>query len=455
MPHPVHRRGLAAAAVAALALILFSACSDDPVEAVPDPDQAAAQQQAEPIDAAEQPTEPEPAAQPQAQPEQQAQAEQPQPQAEQPAAEQPQQGQPAQQQQQPQAQQQAQQEIASDPDRELLEEGERFQAELTAELLERQFRFDAPAGAWLRIAVDGQDGMDPIVTLLQPDGTEIARNDDQSSTNRDSLLIAQLPADGLQLIRVQPYDLNSVGAFIIQVQTLSVGADDEDAVISVGADVNGILNTPADIDIFEFGVAAGEQIFLLVDGDTGVDVYTQVFDPEGDLIQVDDDGGHGLDAEIYFTATIEGLHRVEVWPASNREGQRQLIGAYRLSVRRGLPVNAVSEAVAADLASAALTFLHALRDADPATLLALAGPEALTTWGWNGTADVTRDLAKLQGIDLGDEILQSIAYGDILHPSRGRVYFQFSETDWLRMELIQLAGHWLVDDWAHSVGPPA
>ena len=353
------------------------------------------------------------------------------------------------------AQEEPAEEPAADPDRDTLIAGERFASSIGAEESEKQFRFEAAAGSWLRIEVDGKGGMDPIATLLGPDGVEIAVNDDQSNTNRDSLIIAQVATDGLQYIRVEPYAAANIGDFVIQVQVWNVGPDNDDAVIRVGDSVDGRLNLPDDVDVFDFEVEAGEQVFVLIDGDTGVDVYGQVFQPDGNLLQIDDDGGHGLDSEMYFRAGSTGTWRVEVWPAANKDGVRQLIGSYRLYVRSGLPTSAVTEAVASDLAGAALTFLQALRDEDTATLLALAGPEALTTWGWDDTGDIDRDLAKLTTIDLGGEILQSVAFGDVINSARGRVYFQFDETDWMRFELIQLAGHWLVDDWAHSVGPPS
>ncbi len=355
-----------------------------------------------------------------------------------------------------QAEQTAQtEEAADDPNRDTLIEGEVFASSIGPDETEKLFRFQAATGAWLRIAVDGKDGMDPILTLLQPDGVEIAVNDDQSTTNRDSLLIVQIPVEGLQYIRIEPFDSNSIGDFTVQVETLTIGPDDDSAVMNVGATSNGELNSPDDVDVFEFQVQQDQQLFVLVDGDTGIDVFAQVFQPDGNLLQIDDDGGHGLDAEIYFTAETPGLWRVEVWPASNNVGQRQLIGAYRVSVREGLPTTAVNEAVASDLAGAALTFLQALRDGDTATILALAGPEALTIWGWDNIDDVSRDLLKIQSIGLGGDLLQTVSFGDVLHSARGRVYFQFSETDWMRFELIQLGGRWLVDDWAHSIGPPS
>ena len=433
-------------------LALAAACGDDapgtvqepaPQTQPADPAQTQPQQQTEPIDAA--------------QPQEDAdQAQSAQPDAQQQATpQQTQQSTESEQSETPETQQSQAQQPADDPNRDILVEGERFASSIGPEQTERQFRFQAAAGAWLRIFVDGQGGMDPIVTLLDPEGVEIGVNDDLAQTNRDSLLIAQIPGEGLQFIRVQPFDSNSRGDFVIQIETLSLGADDDSAIISLGSQADGRLNSPTDVDVFEFQVDAGQQVFVQVDGDTGVDVYAQLFAPDGNLIQTDDDGGHGLDAEMYFTADTAGLWRVEVWPASNGAGQRQLIGSYRITARAGLPTSAVDDAVASDLAAAALTFLQALRDGDALTILALAGPEALTIWGWDDDADVGRDIAKIQSIPLGGEILQTASFGDVLQPARGRVYFQISEETWIRVELIQLDGRWLVDDWAHSIGPPS
>ena len=434
--------------IVALLAAALVACSDDAPEQVEQQTQqeTAVQTQPErsqPIDAAEQSQSPQPA-----QPETASASEdEAQPQESESGS--------AQTEAEPAQQTEQTEEPAADPDRDTLIDGELFASSIAPDEAEKLFKFQAATGAWLRILVDGKGGMDPVVTLLQPDGVEIAVNDDLSTTNRDSLLIAQVPVEGLQQIRVQPYDSNSLGDFTIQVQILSIGADDDNAIISVGANADGRLNTPDDVDVFEFQAEVGQQLFVLIDGDTGVDVFAQVFQPDGNLLQIDDDGGHGLDSEMYFTADAAGLWRVEVWPASNKVGQRQLIGAYRVTVEEGLPTSAINEAVASDLAGSALTFLQALRDGDSATILALAGPEALTIWGWDDTDDVGRDIQKIQSIDLGGEILQSVSFGDVLHSARGRVYFQLSETDWLRFELIQLGGHWLVDDWAHSIGPPS
>ena len=224
----VPRTALALVLMAILAALLAVGCGDDTSDqAQQQAEQAAAAQaqqqpEAQPIDAAQQEAQAQPPEQQvetaeQAQPAAQQQQSQPEPAEEQPAQQQAQTDQPV-----------------SDPDREVLIEGELFASSIGPDQTERTFRFQAATGAWLRIFVDGKGGMDPVVTLLQPDGTEIGVNDDLLATNRDSLLIAQVPTEGQQIIRVQPFDTNSLGDFVIQVQTLTIGGDDDSAVISLG-----------------------------------------------------------------------------------------------------------------------------------------------------------------------------------------------------------------------------
>lgn len=340
-------------------------------------------------------------------------------------------------------------------DRDTLVEGERLCSSIGSAEEVKQFRFAAEANEWLRISVDGMDGMDPILTILQPDRTDLARNDDRSATNRDSLLVVQIPTSGDQVIRVGAFDGASIGDFIIQVERLVIGNDADSGVVAIGTSTPARLNFPGDVDAFEFAGRAGQTVTLTVDGDTGVDVYMQFLDPTNTLIASDDDSGHGLDAELTLTLEQDGMHRIEVWTARNLEGQRPLIGSYDVIVRDGSTVGLLDGQTATDTSGVALTFLDALRQGDSATILALAGPEALTTWGWQTSGDVDRDLRKMQSIGLGAAVLQAVAQGDSLNENRARVFLQLAEEDWLRFELISVGGLWTVDFWAHqSFAPP-
>lgn len=432
------RRLASVPALALAAALALSACSGDSAQqatqqpqAQPQAAEPAAQQQ--PAEAPQQEAEPAP------QPEQEAEPE--------PVA--------------PAQVQQAEPEDSDDegiiyePDRDTLTEGDRFGFTISAADDVKQLRFPAEEGEWLRVSVDGRDGMDPVLTILQPDRTDIARNDDRSATNRDSLLVVQVPTSGEQVIRVGAFDAASTGNFVIRVERLIVGSDADSAIIAVGATTAARLDFPSDVDAFEFNGSAGQTVTITVSGDTGVDVYTQLLDPTNSLIASDDDGGHGLDAEMTLTLEQSGLHRIEVWAALNLEGQRQLIGSYEVIVREQPATGPLDERTAGDTAGVALTFLDALRQGDSATILALAGPEALTTWGWETPPDVDRDLRKMQSIGLGATVLQSVARADTLNENRARVYLQLAADDWLRFELISVGGLWTVDFWSHqSAAPP-
>lgn len=423
-------------ALAAAAALALAACSGDSAEPA---QQAAPQQtgaQAEPQQ--------QPAAQPEpttpTEPEEPAAAQQTEP----PEAEQP-----------GDADQGDDDGVVYDPDRDTLNEGERFGSRIESGDEVKQFRFTAEADEWLRISVDGLDGMDPVLTLLQPDRTDIARNDDRSATNRDSLLVVEIPTSGEQVIRVGAFDAASTGDFIIQVERLTIGNDADSGVVAIGTSTPARLNFPGDVDAFEFAGRAGQTVTLTVDGDTGVDVYMQFLDPTNTLIASDDDSGHGLDAELTLTLEQDGMHRIEVWAARNLEGQRPLIGSYDVIVRDGAAIGLLDAQTATDTSGVALTFLDALRQGDSATILALAGPEALTTWGWQSSGDVDRDLRKMQSIGLGAAVLQAVAQGDSLNENRARVFLQLAEEDWLRFELISVGGLWTVDFWAHQSLAPA
>ncbi len=432
-----HRRSRLAALALAAALTLAACSGDSDQQAAP---QQAQQQQVE---------QPAPQPQPQAQPEPQAQ-----PAAQQQAEPQPEPAQPPEQQETEQQDAGPDDGIVYDPDRDTLNEGELFGSSVTAADEVKQFRFAAEEGEWLRITVDGRGGMDPILTVLQPDRTDIARNDDRSATNRDSLLVVRIPTSGDQVLRVGAFDAASLGDFVIQVERLTVGADADSGIIAVGSTTNARLDFPSDVDAFEFSGRAGQTVTISISGDTGVDVYTQLLDPDNTLIASDDDSGHGLDAEMSLTLEQDGTHRIEVWAALNLEGQRQLIGAYTVIVREDAATGPLDERTAGDTTGVAITFLDALRQGDSATILALAGPEALTTWGWQDTTDVDRDLIKMQSIGLGGAVLQTAARSDTLNEDRARVYLQLAENDWLRFELISVGGLWTVDFWSHQSAAP-
>lgn len=427
---------------AAFAVALAACGGDDEQQAQAEP---AAEQQAQ---AAEQEAAPQ-AAQPAAQQEQAEPAPAEEREAAEPPAEEPEQA------QQQQAQQQEPIVVAGGV---LLERGVPVRGAIGAAGETADFRFEAEAGDWVRIEVDGKNGMDPIAVLANPSGEQIASNDDMSRTNRDSLIYAEIATGGLQIIQVSGYG-DATGAFDVTASRHVPTADNDSAVVAVDSafEITGALDTPEDVDVFEFDGRAEQELFIYVDGAPGVDVYIQLFDASRTIVATDDDSGHGLDAELRYALPEAGRYVLEVWPAvtSATDGvpQRSLIGAYTVHLRENVPV-ATFDDETGEVAAAGVSFLTALRGADTATVYSLAGQEAVRAWGWEGKADVDRDLDKLKSIPLIGQDLQAVVLGSEVSDDRAKLYIQFTDEDWFRIELSRSRGQWGVDAWTHSPAPP-
>ncbi len=312
-----------------------------------------------------------------------------------------------------------------------------------------QFRFQGAEGDLVRIRVDGLATMDPVVTLLEPNRTEIRTNDDESIANRDSLLITTLPSEGLQVIRVVPYDSLSGGEFIVSVELLPAEATDDSRILSIGESVQARLHHPGDIDTFEFAGEAGQVVRIRADGEIGADTFIEVFDPEGGFLAINDDSGHGLDAELALELAVSGRYRVDVFPAvvGRPGGERHRIGDYVFSVVVLPEAVEASGETATALAGLALTYLDAVQTGDAVSIFGLAGPEKISQTGWKNAEDVLRDLSDEQDVVTAGALGQARAE---VEGDRARVYVGVTVpgTDTVltvRVDAININGQWLVD----------
>ena len=330
---------------------------------------------------------------------------------------------------------------ADDPNREVLSLGETFRTSLTEVDGVRQFRFEAEEGALIRVAVDGKAGMDPIVTLLEPNRNEITTEDDVSpGANRDAVLIARLPSAGLQVVRVEAFGA-SIGEFEITIEQIAENADSDSQILTIGSTVSGSIWEPADIDIYEFQGTAGQPVRIYVDGAIGVDLVTQIFAPDGSFITTADDSGHGLDPEIELTLSNDGSYRVEVFAFGNK------IGPYEFSVRT-IPEDSAADdpAILETMTNTALAYLAALQDGDTLNMFALAGPEAIAFRGWESSADVEFDLLNIAQTVAGGEAGTATA---TLDGDRGRVTVSLGASgQTMRFDMVSVGGRWFVDLWS-------
>ncbi len=346
----------------------------------------------------------------------------------------------------PEPEDDAQQTPIADPDREVLVYGESIASSIVELEEVRQFRFEGSEGDLVRISVNGQEGMDPIVTLLEPNRTEIAVDDD-SGPGRDALLIATLSSNGLQVVRVEAF-LVDIGPFVMSLELLPVEPDTEGPTIKVGETLPGVLGDPEDVDVFEFAGDEGQAVVIRVDGALGVDTRATLFGPGGATLRDNDDSGHGLDAEIALVLPNTGTYRIDVFAVGNR------IGPYQLSVVEAPTDSTPPEDVAATIEGTAITFLAAMQNPDPATLRGLAGPELLQIWGWESTDDVALDFGWM--FTPAGEVVEVTS---TIEGNRARVFIELDPLgddaqSIVRFDMVSIDGEWLVDHWKDATPLP-
>lgn len=310
------------------------------------------------------------------------------------------------------------------------------------------YRVDGRAGALVRIRVDGSEAMDPVVRLSDVEGTLLGENDDESSVNRDSLLILRLPADGPYLVEVRPFDAASGGVYRILVELLPEPPDESGLIVAGGASIEGYLATPDDRDEFFVDLAAGETLLAVADGDLGTDTYLEVFGPDGAFVAADDDSGHGLDGAVRFTSPSGGRYRLEVSVVSAK------LGGYRLALAAGgdesLPPGLGGDAATSidhEAGLAVLDYWNVLQRDDVGSLLEMSGPEALLLWGWRSIDDVRRDLVKLQSVGVSGFPTSIATTAD---DERARVEIALVRSDGspdgtLRADAALIGGRWRVE----------
>ena len=208
------------------------------------------------------------------------------------------------------------------------------------------------------------------------------------------------------------------------------------------------------MDTFEFAGDAGQIVRLRADGEIGVDTYMEVFSPDGTFLALNDDSGHGLDAELEVELTQTGSYRVDVYPSpvgirppGDGTRDRHKIGDYEFSVQvLPAPLEASGETATA-LAGLALTYLDAVQQSDALTIFGLSGPEQIDQTGWLSANDVSRDLSRQQ------DIVTAGAPGDLsaeIEGDRARVRLSIAvpgtgTVQTLRFDAVNVNGQWLVD----------
>ncbi len=172
------------------------------------------------------------------------------------------------------------------------------------------YTFTGSAGQQVAVSMNST-AFDTFLFLLNPNETELARNDDVVNGNTNSRIppsgTVTLPSAGTYSILANSFDPAQTGSYTV---TLSVSGGGtvcppNPTAITNGQTVNGTLSTddctlPADgsfYDAYSFTASAGQQVAITMNA-AAFDAYLILLAPDGADIAEDDDGGGGTNARI-------------------------------------------------------------------------------------------------------------------------------------------------------------
>ncbi len=201
------------------------------------------------------------------------------------------------------------------------------------------YAFRARAGQRFAVSLDAED-FDPLVRVGQMQGgafAELAQNDDAGGGGLNSYLVFTAPRSGDYVIRATATGGQGAGAYTLKLAEGPPPLAAQD--IAIGSTVMGALSetdggNDAGIraDAYRFRAAAGQRIVATLDA-TDFDAYLELFGPDGESLDQDDDGGvEGTNARLAYTTAEAGEYTLQV-----RAIGETLSGDYTLALAEGEP----------------------------------------------------------------------------------------------------------------------
>ncbi|MEA3642210.1 MAG: S8 family serine peptidase [Lamprobacter sp.] len=156
---------------------------------------------------------------------------------------------------------------------------------------------------------------DPLISLYTSTGAFIT-SDDDSGAGLDSRLEYVVSEGGTYYLSASAFG-TATGSY-----TLTVTSDDDfdgeipdnastSSVIAIGSSQSSQIDFQGDADWFRVDLAAGSTYVFDLVGNTLSDPYLALYDEDGQLIAVDDDGGEGLNSSLQFISSKSGPYFLE------------------------------------------------------------------------------------------------------------------------------------------------
>lgn len=218
------------------------------------------------------------------------------------------------------------------------------------------YLFEGRAGDVVTIAMESED-FDALLVLLDPDGEEVARDDDSGQGLNALIADFELPESGAYTILATSFNNDANNSALDGAYTLTLSGEpttevvqepDEvpaDRVLAYGDSVEETLDEAETGVAFTFEGAAGDVITIAVTSDD-FDPYVILQDADGEELASDDDSGQRLNAQIEaFELPEDGIYTIIVTSLGNLSNGTPITGEYTLTLFEGDVVPVVQSGV--------------------------------------------------------------------------------------------------------------
>jgi Ca2+-binding RTX toxin-like protein len=193
---------------------------------------------------------------------------------------------------------------------------------------------------------------DPFLAIRNAQGERVAFNDDTAGSF-DALLYFTPDVSGVYYVEATSAFKYDTGAYSVNIDVAPAddyGNDLTDTnlgTLILGSYLTGGLQKPSDTDVFQVTLTGGQNYSFDVEGISTAkgnlaDPVLRIFDTEGNLVLLADDGGLGTNSLAYFAPTTTGVYKLQV-----SSGIEDAIGSYQVKVAASnLPADDVGNGTA-------------------------------------------------------------------------------------------------------------
>ncbi|KLI63528.1 PPC domain-containing protein [Aurantiacibacter marinus] len=193
------------------------------------------------------------------------------------------------------------------------------------------FEVTVPAGSIMQIDVLSTSDLDPIVTVTDAATGDVIAEDDDGGDNLNSRVRIRGEEGRRIVISVNSFDATWVeegetygGSFDLRLATSTYTAPVTRTVTYGSRETGTVQGEP---DLFTFTAQAGDMIEVALLSEGELDPYLELRDADGETINMDDDGGNGLNSLLTHVFEEAGTYTIAAM------GYGESTGDYTLRVR--------------------------------------------------------------------------------------------------------------------------